>query len=354
MLGIGLSITLYMWLEKNELQFTNEKFSHLITQYANAIEYALGEETHSLNALLAYHYGSERISRDEFKRFTSTILGYHTNVHILEWVPKVLYDEKREYEKSVTFTQKNEDGKIIPVKKRSVYYPIYFLEPYKSNEKALGFDIASEKNRLTALNLASKTGEVTATSPITLLQDKEQKIGIILFQAIYKNENDKSSLEGFYLNTIWTSELIEHMLSKISQRCQGVNLNIYDITSKDNKKEVYSKESTCNTDEIALVKSSNIINFAGRKWKLEARATKAFLDQYMTIYPSLVLFVSIMLTILIATVFYLMKKSYKIMSTSNNHLRRFQKLAITREQRIVDLKLENKKLKNIQENSCEK
>lgn len=66
-IGTLLSFLLLFWLLKSELEFTEEKFSQLINQYSKSIENTLKEETYSLNALAAYHYGSEYITFEEFK-----------------------------------------------------------------------------------------------------------------------------------------------------------------------------------------------------------------------------------------------------------------------------------------------
>ena len=42
-------------------------------------------------------------------------------------------------------------------------YIITYLEPLKPNIAALGLDLATEKNRLEAADLASQTGKVTIT-----------------------------------------------------------------------------------------------------------------------------------------------------------------------------------------------
>lgn len=348
--GVFLSFLLFSWLHKNELEFTQEKFSQLINQYARITEHALEQETHSLNALAAYHYGSQNITADEFKIFASTLLEDHPNVQFLEWVPEVLHENKKLYEKDFHFKQHDRFGEIIPVQERSVYYPIYFLEPFADDKNVLGFDIGSEKNRLEALNRAKETKDVVASAPVKLIQAKEES-AIAIFQPIYKQKAKMTDLIGFYINVVRIKILIENMISKVSKDCEGVNLDIYDVGLDNAKALVYSKECTCSVGEVSNVKAKEIIKFAGREWQFHASATKTFTSEYMTFYPYFILLISVMLSILMSFVFYQMQKGYEIVSRSNEYLRRFQKVAVGRERRISELKKENLELKNSKKDS---
>jgi CHASE1-domain containing sensor protein len=65
---------------------------------------------------------------------------------------------------------------IHPEHSRTEYYPITYIEPFKSNKKAVGLDMAHETNRFTAAKKARDTGEAQITGPITLVQDAEKRL----------------------------------------------------------------------------------------------------------------------------------------------------------------------------------
>lgn len=353
-IGILFSGSLFFWLLNNELEFTQEKFSSLISQYAKSTETALNDETHLLNALSAYHYGSEFISRDEFKEFSSVLLKEHANVQALGWVPVVSLDEKKDYKKrGFYFTQRDKDGKIVPVGERSVYYPVYYMEPYKGNEKDHGFDLGSEKNILKSLLSAKNSTDIVASEAIKLVHEKWQQSVITIIQPVYKNQKEKKELDGFYLNVIRVGTLIENAISRFSKQCPGVNLNVYSISENNEKSLLHSRRCRSNKPEVAGIVAKESITFAGRVWRFEATATEMFASHYMTSYPYIILGTLILLTLLISSIFYMMQRSYGVVIQSNEHLRRFQKLAVGREQRISELKKENMDLKNRHRSSHE-
>ena len=64
---------------------------------------------------------------------------------------------------------------------RPEYFPVFFVTPLESNEKAVGFDLASNAVRLAALCEAADTGEVRLTARIKLVQDEESQNAFLAF-----------------------------------------------------------------------------------------------------------------------------------------------------------------------------
>ena len=60
---------------------------------------------------------------------------------------------------------------MVRAAERDEYFPVYFVEPSKGNEIALGFDLASNAIRKDALEKSRDTGEMVATGRITLVQE---------------------------------------------------------------------------------------------------------------------------------------------------------------------------------------
>ena len=55
-------------------------------------------------------------------------------------------EARRDGFRALQFTDTS-DGRMGPAGKREEYFPVYFVEPFKGNEKALGFDLASNPAR---------------------------------------------------------------------------------------------------------------------------------------------------------------------------------------------------------------
>ena len=165
------------------------------------------------------------IKRNEFRDFTRHILKQHASIQALEWIPQGSgfpagrHTKGRQDEDGFLdfqITERIAQGKMKRAERRKEYFPVYFVEPYKGNETALGFDLASNPTRLEALEAAGKTGKMLATARITLVQEKENQFGFIVFAPVYKKgaalNSDRAradALEGFALGVFRINDIVE-------------------------------------------------------------------------------------------------------------------------------------------------
>lgn len=89
---------------------------------------------------------------------------------------------------------------IFPEESRSMYGVISYLAPLnESNRIALGFDMYSEINRRTAMDIAQDTGQPTLSDVVSLLQEKnraEKQPGFLMFMPIYKGGGIPKTVEA--------------------------------------------------------------------------------------------------------------------------------------------------------------
>lgn len=67
-------------------------------------------------------------------------------------------------------------------------YVIDAIEPWRTNQKALGFDLGSEPVRREALQRAVDTGQPSLTAQVTLVQDHGKRPGLLYFMPIYQKD----------------------------------------------------------------------------------------------------------------------------------------------------------------------
>src|SRR5262249_46537573 len=72
---------------------------------------------------------------------------------------------------------------------RAQYYPVTFVEPLQGNEEAVGFDLASDRDRKAAVEAAIATASLAATAPIRLVQEKARQKGILLIFPVLGGAN---------------------------------------------------------------------------------------------------------------------------------------------------------------------
>lgn len=334
--GTVLSFSIYFWENQAQQNLIQEKFKAEIEKKTYEIKEGLEHNMHALNSLAAYYYGSEGISRDEFKRYTSIIMEMHPAIYALEWVAKVPHELKEKFEKDAQMGGYEEffiyeldsDGKRKRVSYRQNYYPIFYIEPLTNNEIRFGFDLGSEKNRSDALFDSVKTSSVSMSVPIDLIQNTK---GVLIFYPVYKERKSKQELVGFFTAVVKAEKLIsETVIDTFFEK------GIASITVKSKEGELLFSHK--NPGSATDLYHGSKIDFASKGWKVEAYASEYFVKARSSNYPLLLLILLLSITLLIAFALYLMLKKQATIIEANDEMRRFQNVAITREERIAELK----------------
>lgn len=335
-LGTALSFSIYFWQNQAQQNLIQEKFKAEIEKKTYEIKEGLEHNVHALNALDAYYYGSKDISRDEFKRFTSVMMKMDPTIYALEWVAKVPHELKERFEKDAQsegfknffIYELDSEGKRERVSQRQNYYPVFYIEPLKHNGIEFGFDLGSEKNYSEALFDSIETSTVSVTAPIDLAQNTK---GVHLFYPVYKNGKTKQELVGFFTAVIKAEKLISGaVIDTFFEK------GIASITVKSKEGELLFSYKNPNSTTYFYYESK--INFASKSWKIEAYASEYFVKAQSSNYPLILLILLVGITFLIAFAIYLMLKKQATLAEANDEMRRFQNVAVTREERIAELK----------------
>ncbi|MFA6356355.1 MAG: CHASE domain-containing protein [Candidatus Omnitrophota bacterium] len=141
-------------------------------------------------------------------------LGRNPAVQAWVWIPKVTEAEKEDFVRRIRsesmtkyiIWQPDANGEPVPAAGREEYYPVCYLEPLPGNERVLGFDLGSEARRAEALKNAERTGLVTSSDVINLMNEKRGERGIAILRPVYHD----GSLRGFALAAV----VIETLLKK--------------------------------------------------------------------------------------------------------------------------------------------
>ena len=145
---LGLSISLLMaWTDaQGQQQHNRQLMQRHALVYSNAIQRALEHGQAVVEDLRALFNASNTISRREFEIFSLSQLKFQTSIQALEWLPKVPAEQRARYEQQARqhypdfqFTDLDHQGRLQPAPKRPVYFPVFYLTPYRGNEQALGY-----------------------------------------------------------------------------------------------------------------------------------------------------------------------------------------------------------------------
>lgn len=290
-----------------------------------ALEREIAFHLHALTALRALYLSSQMITRSEFREFTRPLLSQHPSIQALEWIPLVADYQREMYEAAArkdgfpdfAISERDPQGKMVRASERKEYFPVYFVEPHKGNETALGFDLASNRTRLESLERSRDTGEMVSTGRITLVQETGKHFGFLVFLPVYRKETAadsiqarKGNLRGFVIGVFRVADILEKSLSYLNP--EGINVYLSDRSAPEKERFLYSHESKMKTSPVLSEKTDEKksgepieyfrpLAFANRQWDLRYTPTPEYISSRKTWHPWGVLAVGLLLTGLLTT-----------------------------------------------------
>ena len=217
-----------------------------------------------------------------------------------EWAPCVSAAQKkqietearREYHDNFIIWERGARGEAVAVPARARYYPIYYVEPSVANEAVLGFDLGSGPVLQTDLDMAARTGLLTATAPLSLLNKTKGQQYIKIVQPVYERQKHVSeiagvsSLRGFVLANVQPQTLLAMALSENILADCGIAVALVDLMADGGPKHIagYSESDSARFLQSSSGKESkqyelqsiHPIFIFGRAYALIAYPTPAF------------------------------------------------------------------------------
>jgi diguanylate cyclase (GGDEF)-like protein/PAS domain S-box-containing protein len=279
-LVIAATALAFLSLRHYEEQRAEADFQTAAVERLDQLEGSIELTLDQLIALGAYYDSAGEIDRARFYRLTQPLLHRGFAVQALEWIPRVTDAERERLTQSARhdgypgfdFTERTEQGVMASAKRRPIYYPVYFVEPYRGNEKALGFDLASLPSRRSALEQAAASGQMTATGRITLVQGNSDQCGFLVFRPVYRPDTsleNPARLAGFVLAVFKIGDIVEHGSENARSR---IRLLLSDEAADPGKQILYPRQQT---PEMAAPLPTGFtlnrhIEVAGRSWHVTA------------------------------------------------------------------------------------
>ncbi len=304
-IGVMISVSAFVFTRNWEWQDFQMEFDGLMD---NQLIYLKRELDLSIEVLLGVkglYDASEFVNRKEFQIFTKDKLANYKNIQALEWIPKVTAEQRTEYETaahkdgflSFSITERQQQGKMITAAKRAKYFPVFYIEPYKGNEAALGFDLASDTKRLATLMQSCETSSILATSRITLVQENRSKFGFLVFVPVYETEvKICTNLKGFVLGVYRIGDILEKSLEYAKNTNIKADIWLYEQLGTEEQLLHFRKSMNKSLSHNNL-KYEKTFEVAGRTWKLIAYPTNEYV--YRSWYPYGLLFIGLLFTILL-------------------------------------------------------
>lgn len=299
-------------LEDRAVRIEQKRVTDLVSDaLSKELEISLGV----LSSISGFFLASDFVSRDEFTVFTEPALTAHSSIHALEWAPHIIDSEREAYRNQAirdgfrhfVIRERNSQGEMIPATQRPEYFPVYYVEPIKQHEAALGFDLASDEKRIASLEKARQTRRPQATASITLVQENAQHKGFLVFHPIFKLVNgelnqQQTSFQGFALGVFRVGDLIEAAIRPIKKRLGQLRIEVADVTDLTQPDLLFSRSTASQSRPLpdSTWRAKRTIHFVNRNWQISTIATPEFIAQHKEKTHWLVLAAGIILTTLLS------------------------------------------------------
>lgn len=261
----------------------------------NDVEESLRVHRGTLQDLAILCELNPQLSFLEFEKFTERQIHYHQGaVQGLGFTPYVAKEERGSYEakmqengyKNFSFTERGDEGFVI-APEREFYYPVYYISPLDSNKPALGFNLASNQNRLDTINTALNSKKLACTTALTLVQDGSKTTAVIFYYPVRNQE--KKIVVGSVLNI---NKFIQNLELKNKHL---ISFNIYDAT--DGNKLLGSSDLSYQPKVKSTVQVKTI-TLGKQKWHFEFYPSKDLAAQQPW-SSFIILIISILISIII-------------------------------------------------------
>ncbi|WP_354007514.1 CHASE domain-containing protein [Endozoicomonas lisbonensis] len=312
--AIGLAISAFtaFWLYEMEKKSLIISFQREVDLRATSLHRELTVNFEALQDLGIFFGEGFLPDHDKFRALAREILKHLPHIQALEWIPRVTSDNKekmlqtiRKHYPGFEITQ-YQQGAMVPAPPKDEHFPVYFVEPYKGHEMALGFDLSTNQARREILETARDTGLPQASASITLIQDKSTQKAFLAVMPVYKGAHNtlaarRKNLAGFVLGIYKTNDLFRQ--SRVSGQISDIHMVMVDKTDQNNDRlsENFSEIEHDHLEhhEQPFYYEKDLPPLLGRQWSVTSHPSQHYISSNISPLPFVVLLFGIVFTTMI-------------------------------------------------------
>lgn len=227
----------------------------------------------------------------QFEYFTKISLQKNPDIFALSFNPFITLAQRDQFERAMTeknrnrqfqITERDEYKRLVRAAERPYYVPVGYIAPLQGNQPAVGFDINSESVRHDAIERAMIADQVVVTAPINLVQENQQRVGVLLLHKtkLARTENfsitNNSELIGFATAVVKVDEMVEIAIR--SALIPGLVFQVNDSFAASDLTSIYRSENLP-TSSDSYYNWETRIPVADRFWTLRLLPSEVYLRQ---------------------------------------------------------------------------
>lgn len=290
-LSLVLTISVWQFSRQQVEEKTQARFDRAATHVVELITERMRKYEEGLwGGVSTIHSHGGDLSRDEWRQFAVSLkidLRY-PGINGIGVIHRVDPADRSAYVEAQR--QLRPDFAVHPRHTNIDLLPITFIEPERTNAKAVGLDIAHEQNRYAAALKARDTGTAQITGPIVLVQDQSRTPGFLFYTPYYKGlfhetaDQRREDFLGLVYAPFVFRNLIEGTLETSRRRVR--------IKISDGDDILYNEEDAAedqDRDDNPAFSQRRDVEMYGRNWSFRIWSTRSFREDNSSAQPLLIL-----------------------------------------------------------------
>jgi PAS domain S-box-containing protein len=282
-LGLGIGVTVCAWalVDADTERRTRERFADAADTVRERLAARLASYESLLRSGAALFDASASVEREEWHAFVRAIDLEHQYPGLLGLGYARYIPAASAAAEEAALQHEYPSFHIWPPGQRRAYVPVTYLEPQNDrNRAAIGYDMLQEPVRQRALQAAIQNGRLSASGPVTLVQEitRDKQFGFLMYNPVYtgaaRSAQELGPPSGFVYSPFRMRDLIAGVFG---DSLQQVRLDILDSTA--NGKLMYESASGNGPAHsyLALTSIQSVtVGDNGHQWVLRIRPTAAF------------------------------------------------------------------------------
>jgi PAS domain S-box-containing protein len=283
MAGVVVSLVGYFLARDAHHRQVEAQFHEAARDRAESVAQGLRHGFEDVLVLRSYFEASDDVSRADFDGFTASTLAMHPYIQAFQWLPAVgpenrsaLEAEGRRFYPDFHFFQRDEAGRRMPLPQQARFYGIQFVTPFPGNEVTLGYSAEHVATRQETLARALRTGEVSASGRIHLLQEAAAQAGILVMAAVRDRQGRPV---GVVQGVFRAGDLVQKSIAILEPR--GVDLRLLDASAPEAEKLLHREPSPLPPSSKggpSKLRHALVFDLAGRRWEVVVTPALGYYD----------------------------------------------------------------------------
>lgn len=286
----------------------------------------------ALYVLQGLYSGSANVSENEFSRVAQDTLARHPELRYLQWAPRVTENSRTAFELEqqkqnprFSVQEISGNGRWVPARIRAVHYPVIFQADKGLPDSRVGFDLASNEMLALAISRAAENGALSATPPMSIQTEANQRKGVLAVLPVYQWANDRRTdqLRGIVLGQFTLDRIMQEAMS--AGRTAGLHIALVDLNTlqdKSSDEAILFSRQPVTPPVMDMQQRYNINDVGGRNWQLVVAPSEGYMNERKSELAYVVMLAGLMITgILAAYLRMLSKRSFEIeeVAEQRNH-----------------------------------